>query len=42
MLDLSSYNEIFLNTRDKVFDRNRLDSAFGYKTNKNVRLETAT
>lgn len=37
---LSSYNEIFLNTGDNVFDRNRLYGGLGYKINKNIRLET--
>lgn len=37
---LSSYNEIFLNTGDNIFDRNRLYGGLGYKVNKNVRFET--
>ena len=36
---LSAYNEIFLNTASKVFDRNRLYGGIGYKLNDNVRFE---
>lgn len=36
---LSSYNEIFLNTKANVFDRNRLYGGLGYKLNKNFRFE---
>ncbi|MBJ2172956.1 DUF2490 domain-containing protein [Aureibaculum sp. A20] len=36
---LSAYNEIFLNTKSSVFDRNRLYGGFGYHLNKNIRLE---
>lgn len=36
---LSSYNEIFLNTKGDAFDRNRLYGALGYKVNANVRIE---
>ena len=36
---LSAYNEIFLNTRSSVFDRNRVYGGIGYQLNKNVRLE---
>ncbi len=36
---LSAYNEIFLNTKSSVFDRNRLYGGIGYKINKNIRLE---
>ena len=36
---LSSYNEIFLNTKSNVFDRNRLYGGLGYKLNKTVRFE---
>lgn len=36
---LSAYNEIFLNTKDNVFDRNRLYGGMGYKLNKNFRFE---
>ena len=35
----SAYNEIFLNTKSSVFDRNRLYGGLGYKLNKSVRLE---
>ena len=37
---LSAYNEIFLNTESSVFDRNRVYGGFGYKINKNIRIET--
>ncbi|MET2986381.1 DUF2490 domain-containing protein [Aureibaculum conchae] len=36
---LSAYNEIFLNTKNNVFDRNRLYGGVGYKLNQNVRFE---
>ena len=36
---LSAYNEVFLNTRSPVFDRNRLYGALGYVINKNFRTE---
>lgn len=36
---ISSYNEIFLNTKSEVFDRNRLYAGIGYHLNKNIRLE---
>ena len=36
---ISSYNEIFLNTKSDAFDRNRLYSGVGYHLNKNIRLE---
>lgn len=35
----SAYNEIFLNTRNAYFDRNRLYGGVGYRFNKNVRIE---
>ncbi|WP_121068139.1 DUF2490 domain-containing protein [Maribacter vaceletii] len=35
----SAYNEIFLNTKTSIFDRNRLYAGLGYKINKNIRLE---
>jgi|SRR5690606_16787819 len=38
-LYLSAYNEIFLNTKDNVFDRNRLYGGLGYKINKQLRFE---
>lgn len=38
-LYLSSYNEIFLNTRDNIFDRNRLYGGLGYRLNKTFRFE---
>ena len=36
---LSAYNEIFLNSQNKVFDRNRLYGGLGYRLNKNIRFE---
>jgi hypothetical protein len=36
---LSTYNEIFLNTKSAVFDRNRLYGGLGFKVNKNLRFE---
>ncbi len=38
-LYLSAYNEIFLNTEGRVFDRNRLYGGLGYRINKNLRFE---
>jgi len=38
-LYLSMYNEIFLNTKSSVFDRNRVYGGLGYKFSKNLRLE---
>tara|TARA_R110002073_G_scaffold6102_4_gene36978 strand:- start:1331 stop:2032 length:702 start_codon:yes stop_codon:yes gene_type:complete len=36
---LSAYNEIFLNTKSSIFDRNRVYGGIGYTVNKNVRVE---
>jgi hypothetical protein len=36
---LSAYNEIFLNTKTSIFDRNRVYGGLGYKINKNIRIE---
>lgn len=36
---LSAYNEIFLNTKSSIFDRNRLYGGIGYKLSKNLRFE---
>ena len=36
---LSAYNEIFLNSKTTIFDRNRLYGGLGYNINKNIRLE---
>ncbi len=36
----SVYNEIFLNAKSLIFDRNRLYGAIGYVINKNFRVET--
>jgi long-subunit fatty acid transport protein len=38
-LYLSAYNEIFLKTKDNIFDRNRLYGGLGYKLNKTFRFE---
>lgn len=38
-LYLSGYNEIFLNTNNTKFDRNRLYGGIGYKFNNHVQLE---
>ncbi len=35
----SIYNEIFLNSKDNVFDRNRLYTGMGYRVSKNFRFE---
>lgn len=35
----SAYNEIFLNTKSNIFDRNRLYGGLGYKLNKKIRFE---
>ena len=36
---LSAYNEIFLNSKSSIFDRNRLYGGVGYRINANIRLE---
>ena len=36
---LSAYNEIFLNTKTSIFDRNRLYGGLGYKINDAIRFE---
>ena len=36
---LSAYNEIFLNTKTSIFDRNRLYGGLGYKINDAIRIE---
>lgn len=35
----SAYNEIFLNTKSAIFDRNRLYAGIGYKASKKLRFE---
>jgi hypothetical protein len=35
----SAYNEIFLNTKSSIFDRNRVYAGIGYHINNNIRLE---
>jgi len=35
----SAYNEIFINTQQNIFDRNRLYGAIGYVFNKNIKME---
>lgn len=39
LLYLSAYNEIFLNTKSSVFDRNRVYGGLGYKFSENLKLE---
>jgi len=36
---LSAYNEVFLNTKSSIFDRNRLYGGLGYHIHKNIRIE---
>ncbi len=36
---LSAYNEIFLNSRSSIFDRNRIYGGIGLKFNDNIRIE---
>jgi hypothetical protein len=36
---LSTYNEIFVNTENKLFDRNRIYAALGFVINKNCKVE---
>jgi len=36
---LSAYNELFINHKSSVFDRNRLYGGLGYKLNKTLRFE---
>ena len=36
---ISAYNEVFLNTKTSVFDRNRMYAGIGYHINKRLRLE---
>ncbi|WP_281846290.1 DUF2490 domain-containing protein [Olleya namhaensis] len=38
-LYLSAYNEIFVNTKSAIFDRNRLYGGLGYQFSKQLRLE---
>lgn len=38
-LYLSAYNEIFLNTKSSVFDRNRVYGGLGYKFSKQLKVE---
>ena len=35
----SAYNEIFLNTKSAIFDRNRVYAGIGYNLNNNIRIE---
>lgn len=37
---LSAYNEIFVRSKQPLFDQNRIYGALGYTINKNLRLET--
>ncbi|TDD95754.1 DUF2490 domain-containing protein [Flavobacterium cellulosilyticum] len=36
---LSAYNEVFINTENPLFDRNRLYGALGYVINENIKIE---
>ena len=36
---LSTYNEVFVNTENKMFDRNRIYAALGFVINKNCKVE---
>ncbi|MBX2961209.1 MAG: DUF2490 domain-containing protein [Cyclobacteriaceae bacterium] len=38
---LSFYNEVFVNTEDPIFDRNRFYGGFGYRFSKHLRNEIA-
>ncbi|MFT4733696.1 MAG: hypothetical protein ACI9DJ_001142 [Algoriphagus sp.] len=38
-LYLSAYNELFINPKNSIFDRNRVYAALGYKANKFVKFE---
>ena len=38
-LYVSTYNEIFLNSKNNVFDRNRLYGGLGYRLNDTLRFE---
>jgi len=38
---LSTYNEIFVNTKNTLFDRNRIYAGLGHVINKNFKVETA-
>ncbi|MGY8944471.1 MAG: DUF2490 domain-containing protein, partial [Flavobacteriales bacterium] len=35
----SAYNEVFINTKSTLYDRNRLYGGVGYNINKGLRLE---
>ena len=35
----SAYNEIFLNSKSAIFDRNRVYTGMGYQINKNIKIE---
>jgi hypothetical protein len=39
-LYISAYNEIFLNTKSAIFDRNRVFGGIGYHLSDNIRMET--
>ena len=39
-LYFSSYNEIFLNTKNNIFDRNRIYAGLGYAINNSIKFET--
>jgi hypothetical protein len=37
---ISLYDELFINSKKELFDRNRFFAGFGYKFNENIKLET--
>ena len=38
-LYISAYNEVFLNAKSNVFDRNRVYGGFGFQLNRQIRME---
>ena len=38
-LYLSAYNEIFLNSKSSIFDRNRVYGGLGYNLSENIKIE---
>ena len=36
---ISAYNEVFLNTENQIFDRNRLYGGLGFRLNSYIRVE---
>ena len=39
LIYFSAYNEMFLNTKSCIFDRNRVYGGIGYQINENIKLE---